>query len=33
MELDPPPGKHLLTLVDEEGHRLEQPFEIIAKQE
>ncbi len=33
MELDPPPGKHLLTLVDEEGHRLEQHFEIIAKPE
>ena len=30
MELDPPPGKHILTLVDEQGHRLEQPFEIVA---
>ena len=30
-ELDPPEGKHVLTLVDEEGRRLEQPFEIIKK--
>ncbi len=30
-ELDPPEGKHLLTLVDEQGRRLEQPFEIIRK--
>jgi penicillin-binding protein 1C len=33
MELDPPPGKHILTLVDEQGHRLEQSFEIIATPE
>jgi len=33
MELDPSPGKHVLTLVDEQGHRLEQSFEIIAKPE
>lgn len=31
MELNPPEGKHLLTLVDEKGNRLEQPFEIIGK--
>ncbi|MCB0552887.1 MAG: penicillin-binding protein 1C [Phaeodactylibacter sp.] len=30
-ELAPPEGKHVLTLVDEEGRRLEQPFEIIKK--
>ncbi|MCB9264807.1 MAG: penicillin-binding protein 1C [Lewinellaceae bacterium] len=30
-ELNPSEGKHLLTLVDEDGHRLEQPFEIIKK--
>ena len=30
-ELNPSEGKHLLTLVDEQGHRLEQPFEIIKK--
>lgn len=31
MELNPPAGKHLLTLVDENGNRLEQPFEMIVK--
>ncbi len=31
MQLNPPPGKHTLTLVDEEGQRLVQHFEIIAK--
>ncbi|MCB0546574.1 MAG: penicillin-binding protein 1C [Phaeodactylibacter sp.] len=30
-ELDPSEGEHRLTLVDEQGHRLEQPFEIIKK--
>lgn len=30
-ELNPSEGQHLLTLVDKEGHRLEQPFEIIKK--
>jgi penicillin-binding protein 1C len=27
----PPPGKHVLTLVDEQGNRLEQRFEIVLK--
>ncbi|GJM35547.1 MAG: penicillin-binding protein 1C [Saprospiraceae bacterium] len=31
MQLNPPPGKHTLTLVDEQGRRLVQSFEIIAK--
>lgn len=31
MELNPPVGKHLLTLVDIEGNRLQQKFEIISK--
>lgn len=31
MELNPPLGKHTLTLVDEQGNRLEQKFEIIGK--
>lgn len=31
MELQPPEGKHILTLVDEKGNRLEQRFEIIGK--
>lgn len=31
MELVPPVGKHVLTLVDEQGARLEQHFEIIGK--
>ncbi|MFN7117557.1 MAG: penicillin-binding protein 1C, partial [Saprospiraceae bacterium] len=31
MELNPPEGKHKLTLVDEKGNRLEQAFEIIKK--
>ncbi|HKK79477.1 MAG TPA: hypothetical protein VJ933_07590, partial [Phaeodactylibacter sp.] len=31
-ELNPAPGPHLLTLVDERGYRLEQPFEVISKQ-
>lgn len=31
MELQPRPGKHLLTLVDEEGNRLEQWFEIVGR--
>jgi len=30
-ELNPAEGKHLLTLVDQEGRRLEQAFEIIKK--
>ncbi|MEQ8705011.1 MAG: penicillin-binding protein 1C [Phaeodactylibacter sp.] len=33
MELDPSPGAHLLTLVDEQGHRLEQRFEIVQQEE
>jgi len=32
LELNPPAGKHLLTLVDEKGNRLEQGFEILAKE-
>lgn len=32
LELKPPPGPHLLTLVDERGNRLEQAFEIIGKE-
>lgn len=31
IEIVPPVGKHLLTLVDEHGGRLEQAFEIIGK--
>ena len=31
LELDPPKGKHLLTLVDEEGNSLQQEFEILEK--
>jgi len=31
--LEPPAGKHTLTLVDENGYRLEQRFEIILKQQ
>ncbi|MBP9874860.1 MAG: penicillin-binding protein 1C, partial [Haliscomenobacter sp.] len=31
MELNPRPGKHLLTVVDNEGNRLEQRFEIAEK--
>ncbi|WP_373553877.1 penicillin-binding protein 1C [Haliscomenobacter sp.] len=31
--LEPPAGKHVLTLVDENGYRLEQRFEIILKQQ
>lgn len=30
MTLQPPPGIHHLTLVDEDGYRLEQTFEIVA---
>ena len=33
MEFNPTPGPHLLTVVDERGERLEQRFEIIAKEE
>ncbi|HHM21788.1 MAG TPA: penicillin-binding protein 1C [Bacteroidetes bacterium] len=32
MALNPGPGKHTLTLVDEQGHRLRQAFEIISKE-
>ena len=32
MELNPKEGKHQLTLVDEEGNRLTQDFEIIGKE-
>ena len=32
MELHPAIGKHLLTLVDQDGNRLEQRFEIISKE-
>lgn len=31
LELNPPEGKHRLTLVDEKGNRLEQFFEIVVK--
>lgn len=31
MEFNPAPGPHRLVLVDEQGHRLEQAFEIISK--
>ena len=31
MELNPQAGKHLLTLVDEKGYRLEQRFQIVTK--
>lgn len=31
MALNPPKGKHLLTVVDEKGERLEQAFEILIK--
>ncbi len=31
MDLLPPPGKHVLTVVDEQGYRLEQPFEVRDK--
>jgi len=33
MELQPDAGKHLLTLVDEKGGRLERSFEILSKEE
>lgn len=32
MELNPSAGEHLLTLVDEQGNRLEQRFEIVVKE-
>jgi penicillin-binding protein 1C len=31
MELDPPQGPHRLTLVDDQGYRLEQEFEVLVK--
>lgn len=31
LELDPPKGKHVLTLVDQDGNQLQQEFEILAK--
>ena len=31
MALNPLPGKHLITLVDAQGERLEQRFEILEK--
>jgi len=31
MALDPPVGHHVLTVVDESGHRLEQAFEVVEK--
>ncbi len=33
MALFPPPGMHVLTVVDEEGYRLEQPFEITGQKQ
>jgi len=32
MELRPSPGRHTLTLVDADGHRLERGFEIVEKE-
>lgn len=32
MALAPPPGSHLLTVTDEYGYSIEQPFEIIASE-
>ncbi len=31
LELDPPEGEHILTIVDDEGHQLQQKFEILVK--
>ncbi len=31
LELNPPAGKHIITLVDEKGNRLETKFEVVAK--
>lgn len=31
LELNPPAGKHKITLVDEKGNSLETKFEIVAK--
>jgi penicillin-binding protein 1C len=31
MEFSPQPGKHTLTLVDQDGERVEQRFEILEK--
>lgn len=31
MELSPEPGKHLLTLIDQQGDRLEQYFDVLKK--
>ena len=31
LALNPAPGKHLLTVVDGKGNRLEQPFEILIR--
>jgi penicillin-binding protein 1C len=33
IELDPPAGDHILTLVDEDGYRLQRKFQIIEKEE
>jgi penicillin-binding protein 1C len=32
MELKPKPGKHRVVLVDEDGVRIEQSFEIVLKE-
>jgi len=33
MPLSPPPGKHTITLIDNEGNRLQQTFTILSKEE
>ena len=33
MELHPPPGEHLLTLVDANGYRLQRKFEVVGREE
>ncbi|MCS6929265.1 MAG: penicillin-binding protein 1C [Saprospiraceae bacterium] len=32
MALLPPEGRHVLTVVDENGYRIEQPFEVLSRQ-
>lgn len=32
LELNPEPGKHVLVVTDENGERLEQPFEVLGRQ-
>jgi penicillin-binding protein 1C len=31
LSIDPPPGRHFITIIDEKGERLTRPFEVVGE--